>query len=99
MNLVLKAIYVCITNSGNYGKGYTLAEAKKAAKFKVGPKAQYLVMAAMLDNPTKAELDNLFACITVVDFGNPEYYKDGRTAEDTAMIKKKHVGWITIEKN
>lgn len=100
MNLALKAIYVCVTNSGRYGKGYTIAEAKKAAQYKAGPKAQFYVSAAIFDKPTDAELKNLFACIAVngID-GRPMYYQDDRTEEDTAMINAKHVGWLIVEKN
>lgn len=101
-NLTLKAVYFCATNKNSWGKGYTVAEAKKNAGLKKADekKTQFYVMAAIFNNPTSSELDNLFACITANQVsGSPEYYKDGRTDEDTDMILDKHVGWLTIEKN
>lgn len=101
-NLTLKAVYFCATNKNSWGKGYTVAEAKKNAGLKKADekKTQFYVMAAIFNNPTSAELNNLFACITANEVsGSPEYYKDNRTDEDTDMILDKHVGWLTIEKN
>lgn len=99
MNLVLKAVYFCFTNEQSWGKGYTIAEAKKNAGLKgAKPKQQFFVMAALLNDPTPDELKNLYSCITAnAVSGNPEYYRDNRTDEDTAMIDAKHVGWLTIE--
>lgn len=58
------------------------------------------IMAAMFNNPSDKELKNLHDCITANPVhGNPEYYKDNRSEEDTEMINEYHVGWITIEKN
>jgi hypothetical protein len=100
MNLELKAVYFCATNQNQWGKGYTISEAKKNAGIKSSTKMQYYIMAAVFNNPSQPELDNLFACITADNIsGNPQYYQDNRTAEDTKMIDDKHVGWLTIEKN
>lgn len=100
MNMTLKAIYVCVTSANRWGKGYTITEAKTNAGIKARSKDQYYVTAAMYNDPTKAELDNLFACIVVNQIsGNPGYYEDGRDAADSKMIDKLHVGWITVEKN
>lgn len=103
MNLSLKAVYFCATNQHRWGKGYSLAEAKKNAGLTSNvqeKRCQFYVMAAILNDCTKEELDNIFACITANQIeGSPEYYKDGRTEEDTAMINKLHVGWLTVEKN
>lgn len=57
-------------------------------------------MAAMFNNPSVTELDNLMQCITADQMsGSPQYYKDDRSIEDTEMINTYHVGWLTIEKN
>ena len=102
MNLPLKAVFFCVTNQNRWGKGYTIAEAKKNAGITTKAqekKLQYYVQAAMFDDPSKEELDNLFACITANGIsGSPEYYRDGRTEEDTEMINRFHVGWCMIEK-
>lgn len=101
MNMNLKAVYFCSTNLRRWGKGYTVAEAKKNAGLKNGAKGiEFFVQAAIFNEPTEAELKNLYDCITVDQIGGgPVYYKDDRTEEDTAMINSKHVGWLTIEKN
>lgn len=103
MNLTLNAIYFCATSNHNFGKGYTVAEAKKAALLqtkKDEKRCQFYVMAAILNEPTEEELKNLFSCITGNPInGSPEYYKDNRTEEDNNMINAKHVGWLIIEKN
>ena len=102
-NLQLNAIYYCATSGHTYGKGNTIKEAKSLAGIhtKADEKRhQFYVMAAILNNPTKEELENMRAYITANQMsGSPEYYKDNRTAEDTAMINKLHVGWLTVEKN
>jgi len=97
MNLILKAIYVCRTNEGYWGKGYTIAEAKKKANFKT--KCKYHINAALFDNPSPEELKNLFSCITVNGAGELQYYQDNRTEKDTKIIGEKHVGWLTVESN
>lgn len=103
MNLTLTAIYYCATNRNSWGKGYSIADAKSSAgiKSKTDEKrCEFYVMAALLNEPSKPELVNLFDCITANQIdGSPEYYKGGRTEEDTAMILAKHVGWLTVEKN
>lgn len=101
MNLSLSAVYFCTTNAQRWGKGLTIAEAKKNAGITTAkPKVQYYVMAAILNKPNVAELKNLLSCITANNFtGGPEYYRDNRTDADTAMINEKHVGWLTVEKN
>jgi len=101
MNLNLKAIYYCATDARRWGKGYTIAEAKKNAGLKGSTKGrQYYVQAALFDNPNEEELDNLFACITSEQIsGGPIYYQTDRTEADTEMINKFHVGWLMIEKN
>lgn len=97
MNLQLKAIFFCVTNGNRWGRGYSIAEAKKNAGVKRG--TQYYIQAAMFNDPSKTELDNLFACITACNIsGSPKFYDDGRTEEDTEMIKRLHVGWCMIEK-
>lgn len=103
MNLQLAAVYFCATNQQRWGKGYTIEEAKKNAGIKtkaMEKHCEFYVQAAMFNDPTPGELENLFACITAnqVD-GSPQYYRDNRTDEDSKMILDKHVGWITIEKN
>lgn len=102
-NLQLKAVYFCATNRNTWGKGLTIAEAKKNAKLRTKAdekKCEYFIMAAMFNNPSEKELKNLHDCITANPVhGNPEYYKDNRSEEDTEMINEYHVGWITIEKN
>lgn len=103
MNMELKAIYFCATNGHRWGKGYSPDEAKKNAGLtsKTQEKrCQYYVMAAIFNDPTDEALKNLHACIAANQMsGSPEYYKDGRTAEDTAMINAHHIGWLTVEKN
>ena len=103
MNLILKAVYFCATNRNSWGKGYTAAEAKKNAgitTLKAPKGVQFYVQAAILNDPTEAELDNIFACITAHSIdGSAKYYDDGRTLIDTEMINKLHVGWLTVEKN
>lgn len=99
MNLTLAAVYYCATNANTWGKGLTIAEAKKNAKVTSKTK-QYYVMAAILNEPTEDELKNLRDCITANEVsGSPEYYKGNRSQEDTDMIQAKHVGWLTVEKN
>lgn len=101
-NLSLKAIYYCATNRNAWGKGLSIADAKKAAGLKKTDekKCQFYVMAAMFNNPSADELSNLLSCITADPFsGSPQYYRDDRTDEDTLMINTYHVGWVTIEKN
>jgi hypothetical protein len=103
MNLQLKAVFFCATNQHRWGKGLTIADAKKNACIKTKAdekKCEFYVMAAMFNDPTKEQLDNLCMCITAnhVD-GSPEFYKDARTKEDDDMINEKLVGWVTIEKN
>lgn len=101
MNLTLAAVYYCAANNNKWGKGLTIAEAKKNAGITTAkPKVQYYVMAAILNEPTEAELSNLRDCITANEVsGSPEYYKGNRSQEDTDMIQAKHVGWLTVEKN
>lgn len=103
MNLNLKAIYYCATNARTWGKGRTISEAKKNACLHSRAdekKRQFYVMAALFDDPTTEELENLFACITADQIdGSPKYYDAERTEEDTKMIKEKHIGWLTVEKN
>lgn len=103
MNLLLKAVYFCATNQHRWGKGYTVAEAKKNAgiRTKAQEKAvEYYVNAAIFDNPTEDELKNLHQCITADQMdGNARYYDADRTEEDTEMINAKHVGWLLVEKN
>jgi hypothetical protein len=103
MNLELKAIYFCSTNGGRWGKGLTPNEAKKNAgliKKSQEKTTEFYVQAAVLDNPTEKELENLLFCITADNiFGSPIYYRDNRTEADTDMINAKHVGWLMIEKN
>lgn len=103
MNLTLNAVYFCTTNQNKWGKGYTIIEAKKNAGITSQAherKCEFYVMAAILNEPTKPELDNLFACITANEVsGSPEYYKGNRLQEDTDMIQEKHVGWLLVEKN
>lgn len=101
MNLQLKAVYYCATNSNRWGKGYTISEAKKNAGITVKkPTCEYYVHAALLDNPTDEELNNLYACITANQIdGSAHYYNDDRTEDDTKMINEKHVGWLMVEKN
>jgi hypothetical protein len=58
------------------------------------------VMAAILNNPTEEELDNIYHCITANEIdGMPMYYADNRSKEDTEMINRLHVGWLTVESN
>ncbi len=101
MNMNLKAVYYCATNGMRWGKGYTIAEAKKNAGIVTKkPSSQYYVQAALFNEPTEDELNNLFSCITANNIdGSACYYKDGRTEEDTNMINEKHVGWLIVEKN
>lgn len=103
MNLTLNAVYFCATSGNRWGKGLTLAAAKKAAGLttKAAEKiVQFYVMAAILNQPTEDELKNMLACITASNIdGTPRYYQDDRTQKDTDMITAKHVGWLTIEKN
>lgn len=100
MNLDLKAVYFCSTSQRNWGKGYTIQEAMHNAhvlSFK--PKFDFYVQAALFNNPSEEELKNLHDCITADQtFGNPTYYTLNRTPEDEEMIKKYHVGWITVFK-
>lgn len=104
MNLNLKAVYYCATNNQRWGKGYTIADAKKAAGLlnksqETRPGFQFYVQAAVFNDPTPDELKNLFACITADQIsGGPVYYQDDRTQADTDMINAKHVGWLMIEK-
>lgn len=106
MNLNLKAVYVCVNNAGRWGKGLTIAEAKKNAGMRPHSpqksKIEYYVQAALFNSEgmTNEEFENLKDCITVNNIsGSPEYYKDNRTTEDTDMITKYHVGWLTVESN
>lgn len=103
MNLTLQAVFFCATDAQRWGKGYTIAEAKKSAGITSKAhekKVQFYVMAAVFNDPTKDELNNLFACVTANNIdGSPQYYNDERTEKDTAMITAKHVGWLTVEKN
>jgi len=103
LNMQLKAVYFCATNQHRWGKGLTIADAKKAAGLTTKThekKCEFYVMAVIFNEPTKDELDNLLMCITANQIdGSPQYYKDERTAEDTKMISEKHLGWLTVEKN
>lgn len=103
MNLNLKAVYYCATAGQRWGKGYSHTEAKKNAGITTKGQeksTKFFVMAAIFDNPTEAELKNLFACITADQInGGPIYYRDERAEADTEMINAKHVGWLTIESN
>lgn len=103
MNLKLNAVYFCATSGQRWGKGLTIKEAKQAAGLTTQAqekKVQFYVMAAILENTTPDELENLRQCITAnqVD-GSPKYYDADRSYEDENMIKEKHIGWLTIEKN
>lgn len=99
MNLTLKSIYFCATNRNNWGKGYTIASAKKNAKV-LGKSDRYHVFAAIFNNPNEDQLKNLFTCIASnpID-GSPQYYSDDRTKEDDDMIKEFHIGWLIVDKN
>lgn len=102
MNLTLKAIYYCYTSSQTWGKGYTVEDAKKNAKVVKGneKRLQFVVYAAVFDNPKEDELKNLHNCITANQMdGSPQYYRDDRTPEDTEMIDRLHIGWLIINKN
>lgn len=103
MNLILKAVYFCATSGHRWGKGFTIADAKKNAGLttKVAEKnCEFYVQAALFNNPTESELKNMCACITAnaID-GHPKYYDNNRSEEDTEMITRLHVGWLTVEKN
>lgn len=99
MNLTLKGVYYCYNSNGKWGKGLTPAKAKVSCGIvSLKPSCEFILMAALFDNPNEAELKNLHDCITADHMtGAPNYYKDNRTKEDTDMINKYHVGWITIE--
>lgn len=107
MNLALKAVYYCATSNHRWGKGLTIDAAMNAAGITKGilpasskvKQPDYYIQAAVLNNPSDEELDNLRKCITAnpID-GSPQYYTDGRTDEDTEMITRCHVGWVVIYK-
>jgi len=92
-----KLIFYCQTNNNVWGKGMTLKTAKNNAYVKAG--TQYRVLAAIFTNTeTDEEWKNLFTCITANPItGSPEFYTNGRTDEDTAMINKYFIGWAEIE--
>lgn len=99
MNKEIKAVYFCYTSAGRWGKGLTLDSAMLASGITSGRKTttKYVVMAAILDNPDDAELNNIKDCITANQFyGSPMYYNDGRTSEDQEAIDRLHVGWLTV---
>lgn len=97
MNLELKAVYYCYTNKMKWGKALTIDEAIKNAGVKKTDKlCKYVVMAAVYNNPTDAELENLMDCIIPNQvYGSPNYYHN-RSKKDDKMINRLHVGWITI---
>lgn len=103
MNYNLNAAYFCATSAHRWGKGLSIKEAKKNAGLTTKAqekKCQFYVMAAIFNNPTPTELNNLLACITANSIeGSPQYYQDNRTDEDTKMIIEKHIGWLQVEKN
>lgn len=103
MNLELKAVYFCATSNHRWGKGYTIAEAKQSAGLTTQAaekRCQFYVTAALFNDPTPEELTNLLDCIRANSIdGNAQYYQDDRTQEDTDMITKYHVAWLTVEKN
>ncbi len=99
MNLNLKAVYYCATDSHTWGKGFTIKEAKKNAKFRAGMKfyVTACVFDADADGFTEDIFKNLYACINANQIhGNPEFYTDGRTEEDTRQIETYLVGWLCI---
>jgi len=101
MNLKLKAVYFCATANRRWGKGYTVKEAKKNAGITgAGKGLEFYVQAAIFNDPSPEELENLCACITADQIsGGPIYYRDDRSEEDTKMINDRQVGWLMIEKN
>jgi len=101
MNLNLKAVYYCTTALQTWGKGYTIKEAvKNAGLSSLTCKTDFVVYAALFNDPGEKEFENLFACITADPvFGGPQYYQGDRTKEDSDMIRKYHVGWIIILEN
>lgn len=103
MNMQLTAIYYCATNRNSWGKGLTIEAAKANARLPKNTKGiEYYVQAVVLNGEgiTDEELENLRQCVTAhpID-GSAMYYTDYRTQEDTDMIEKYHVGWLTVEKN
>lgn len=103
MNMLLKAIYVCVTSANRWGKGLTVKEAKKNAGIPTKSdekRVEFFVQAAVLNNPTDAELENLRTCIQVDEIGgSPKYYDYERSEEDMEQINRLHVGWLMVEKN
>jgi hypothetical protein len=99
MNMNLKGIFICVTNHNTWGKGYTVEEAKKNARLAKGKQVQYYVQAAMYNDPTEVELGEAWKCITVNSIdGSPMYDFEGEDETTKAIVKAKHVGWVTVQK-
>ncbi len=98
MNLRLKAVFICTASNNRWGKGYTLAEAKKNAgvhQFGKTKTIQYYVYAAVYDNPDEDELALLFDALGANQIdGSPTYVND-----NPGSVIEKHIGWLLIEKN
>lgn len=101
MNMQLKPVFFCCASNHRWDRGLTIQAAMKEAcitSFK--PRGvDFYVKAALFNNPSDAELENLCKCITADQIdGSPKYYDYERTQEDTDMINKYHVGWVMIHK-
>jgi len=100
MNLNLDAVYFCATNANRWGKGTSIAKAKKNAGITRLNTTKFYVQAAVFDNPTPEELANLHDCISANELdGSAKFYDKERTEADDKMINEKLVGWLTVEKN
>ncbi len=104
MNLDLKAVYVCVSSRGKWGKGLNPFEAIKNAGLRPNAKMQHFVQAAVFNNPTDEELDNLYTCVIVNHYGSPNFYDFNRddseeSKRDKEMIQRLLVGWMTVFSN
>jgi hypothetical protein len=91
------AVYFCATSDGRWAKSFSISEVKKLAG--ANRKNKIVIWACLFnETETEAEKNNLKDCITGNALnGNPEFYKDNRTDEDTKMITKYFLGWLVIE--
>lgn len=89
-----KNFYTVVTANGKWGKGLTLAVAKKAALLTSSKTEHFIYIGIVKDNATEEEVKNINQCFSVNDFGNVVMY-DNPSEEDKEAVKNLFVGWIT----
>lgn len=90
-----------MTSAQRWGRGLTIETAMSAAGLTSSkPKnVDYYLLAAVLNEPTDDELENMRQCVVADKItGSPMYYTTNRTPEDSEMIDRLHIGWLVITK-